>query len=155
MRALLGALSCFMPTTSNQAPLYERTSGLCRLNLSTNWAECSALNLQGSFTKRVQHQLQSHKGLGPPSLSDSDWQQIAHNSLPAALQHLMWPANGALSPQAQVSSPQLTTNKHCHEHLPKIASNTIGCDRARLLVIAALASSTSVFDIYTAGIHLS
>lgn len=40
-------------------------------------------------------------GLKLPEMSENDWQVFARCSLPAALQHQMWPVDESLDPSAQ------------------------------------------------------
>lgn len=78
---------------------------ICRLDLNTDWPQIAEQNLQGILTKHFQEQLLWRRGLGPPSKSDSEWQQIARNSLPAALQYHIWPDDSRVSLQSQVTPP--------------------------------------------------
>ena len=75
---------------------------VCRLSVQQNWAKLAETNLQGSFTKKVQQRLLWDNSLGLPSWSDEEWQQISDNSLPAALQHHIWPAQSRISPRSEV-----------------------------------------------------
>ena len=84
---------------------------ICRSNVVTGWSQLASLNLQGSFTRQVQHELQCNRQLGPPPLSESDWQLMAHNSLAAALQYHIWPTDQTSSgSQAQVTSVTLAVS---------------------------------------------
>ena len=85
---------------------------ICRLDVNTDWPQIAEQNLQGSFTKHFQQQLLWKCGLGPPSISDSEWQQIAENSLPAALQYHIWPVDHTVSLQSQVT-PHAAASVDC------------------------------------------
>lgn len=51
--------------------------------------------------------LQDLTGLKLPEMSENDWQVFARCSLPAALQHQMWPVDESLDPSAQVTQHKL------------------------------------------------
>lgn len=90
---------------------------VCRLSVQKDRAKLAETNLQGTFTKKVQQRLLWDNSLGLPSWSDEEWQQVANNSLPAALQHHIWPAPSRISPRSDVRPTHLRASFCCCAHM--------------------------------------
>lgn len=86
-----------------------QTLSACRLDIDVGWAEATQLELTGTLNMHWQHCLQ-RQGLGLPVMQEEEWERIAKDSLPAALQRLIWPASQAYRATTQVRQAFMLSN---------------------------------------------
>ncbi len=65
---------------------------LHRVNVAMSWEPALEMNLTGSLKGNWEHRLLC-EGLGLPAMTDSEWGALAPDSLPASLQHQLWPTD--------------------------------------------------------------